>query len=420
MSRLNLAPDAAPEQAEVILDKTQELQEQLTKHREFSVRIRGMERDAERFAADVAALVGRLAPDLGLDGHPPDAQARALSSRLRDARARQQEHAALSRQRDDESQRLREAESRRDAARVRLDWLCREAGVDSPDALPEAGRRSAERARFEDALRDCEDQLRALGGGLDAARFAAEAEAADPDRLGPDIALLDAEIDAFQKERESANQAIGAELAELRRMDGDDRAAAAAETVQTTLARLQADVGRYATLKIAAEVLQRGIERYREKNQGPILARAGVLFAELTGGSFARLQIDDDGDGAVLKGVRPDCKLAGVDAMSTGTHDQLYLALRLASLESWLRIHEPIPFVVDDILLNFDDRRSLAALGALASLSHHTQVLFFTHHRHLADLASAHLPADVLFVHELPGGTADASQEVVSAGGISK
>ena len=89
--------------------------------------------------------------------------------------------------------------------------------------------------------------------------------------------------------------------------------------------------------------------------------------------------------------------------MSNGSHDQLYLALRLASLESWLQAHEPIPFVVDDILLNFDDARVPGRSAALAELSRHTQVLFFTHHRHLVELAAAHLPADVLFVHDLPG-----------------
>ncbi len=128
------------------------------------------------------------------------------------------------------------------------------------------------------------------------------------------------------------------------------------------------------------------------------------LFAGLTGGSFARLQIDDDGDGrSVLKGVRPDGRLVGVEGMSDGSHDQLYLALRLASLESWLRSHEPVPFVVDDILLNFDDLRATAALGALAELSRRTQVLFFTHHRHIINLARTHLPPEVFFVHELPG-----------------
>ena len=60
------------------------------------------------------------------------------------------------------------------------------------------------------------------------------------------------------------------------------------------LARLQGDVARFATLKLATVVMRRGIERYREKNQGPILARASVLFAGLTDGSFTRLQIDDD------------------------------------------------------------------------------------------------------------------------------
>jgi len=150
--------------------------------------------------------------------------------------------------------------------------------------------------------------------------------------------------------------------------------------------------------------LNRGIERYRDKNQGPILARAGVLFTALTAGSFAQLQIDDDGNGrAVLKGVRPDGRLVGVEGMSDGSHDQLYLALRLASLESWLQSHEPVPFVVDDILLNFDDRRATAALGALAELSRRTQVLFFTHHRHIIDLAHTHLPPDLVFTHELPG-----------------
>ena len=188
------------------------------------------------------------------------------------------------------------------------------------------------------------------------------------------------------------------------RMDGSDRAAESAEHAQTLLAQLQGDVARYATLKLAAAVMHRGIERYREKNQGPILARASVLFAGLTGGSFARLQIDDDGNGrSVLKGARPDGRLVSVEGMSDGSHDQLYLALRLASLESWLQAHEAVPFVVDDILLNFDDLRATAALGALAELSRRTQVLFFTHHRHIIDLASRHLPREVVFVHELPG-----------------
>jgi len=90
-----------------------------------------------------------------------------------------------------------------------------------------------------------------------------------------------------------------------------------------------------------------------------------------------------------------------VEGMSDGTADQLYLALRLASLEKYMENSEPLPFVVDDILIRFDDERSAAALQVLAQLANRTQVIFFTHHRHLAELAEASIESSVLFEHVL-------------------
>lgn len=139
------------------------------------------------------------------------------------------------------------------------------------------------------------------------------------------------------------------------------------------------------------------------------------MFATLTSGSFTRLTIDDDDGSLVLKGIRPDGRLVGVKGMSDGSHNQLYLALRLASLESWLQAHEPIPFIVDDILLTFDNQRASAALVVLAELSRKTQVLFFTHHRHLVDLARSHVPDDLVFIHELPGASTPQSFDGISS-----
>jgi hypothetical protein len=60
-----------------------------------------------------------------------------------------------------------------------------------------------------------------------------------------------------------------------------------------------------------------------------------------------------------------------------------------------------MPLVLDDLLVNFDDRRARAALEVLGEFSHKTQVLFFTHHEHLIDLARQALTPDTLFVHQL-------------------
>ena len=84
----------------------------------------------------------------------------------------------------------------------------------------------------------------------------------------------------------------------------------------------------------------------------------------------------------------------GVEGMSDGTQDQLYLALRLASIERYLEEKEPIPFIVDDVLINFDDHRAAAALRTLAELAEKTQVIMFTHHLSIVQMAQRELSDD--------------------------
>ncbi len=86
--------------------------------------------------------------------------------------------------------------------------------------------------------------------------------------------------------------------------------------------------------------------------------------------------------------------------MSSGTRDQLYLALRLAALEKYMKSSEPMPFIVDDILIHFDDDRSKATLAVLAELTKKTQVILFTHHSRVVEQARE-VAGGVAVVHEL-------------------
>jgi uncharacterized protein YhaN len=88
------------------------------------------------------------------------------------------------------------------------------------------------------------------------------------------------------------------------------------------------------------------------------------------------------------------------EGLSEGTADQLYLALRVAAVEQHVLTNTPVPFVADDIFVNFDDARARAGLEVLGELAEKTQVLFFTHHSHLRELAEAALGAKCQ-VHEL-------------------
>jgi uncharacterized protein YhaN len=155
-------------------------------------------------------------------------------------------------------------------------------------------------------------------------------------------------------------------------------------------------VEEYVRLRTASVVLRKAIERYHERNQGPVLDRAGHLFSQLTRGSFSGLRVEGVEGRTVLVGARQDGRTVEVSGMSDGTCDQLYFALRVASLEHYFDAHEPMPFIVDDVLLSFDDERASSALSVLNGMSAKTQVVFFTHHQHLVNLAESATQAAVM------------------------
>ncbi len=147
------------------------------------------------------------------------------------------------------------------------------------------------------------------------------------------------------------------------------------------------DIGeRWLIRQAAARLAGRAIERHRAAAQDPLIARAGELFRLATGEAFAGLGTDyDAADHPVLAAIRAGGERVRVEGLSEGARDQLFLALRLALLER--RAGEPLPFIGDDILASFDDERTRRTLRLLAEFGKGRQVVLFTHHRHVADLA---------------------------------
>ena len=78
-------------------------------------------------------------------------------------------------------------------------------------------------------------------------------------------------------------------------------------------------------------------------------------------------------------------------AVSSATRDQLYLALRLATVRTYIKQSTAVPFIADDLLVNFDEARAEAALEVLAEFGAENQVILFTHHAHIAELATRRL-----------------------------
>jgi uncharacterized protein YhaN len=396
-----LESDADPAQAVSVIEDIKDLFVKLKEAEVLRQRIEGIDRDAKAFAEKVTDLTERDAPDLS--GLPVEQAVAEFNTRLTRARKAKTQQQSLEQQGQQEQKKLRIAEDRIEKMHAQLAAMCREARCKSHEDLPAAEERSARRQQIQSQFEQLEEQLRKLSGGATLDEFIQDARSVDPDSIDPLVDQLTEEIEQLIHQKSDLDQTIGSERTELSKMDGSARAADLAEEGQGLLACLETDAEQYVRLRLASTVLSQAIERYREKNQGAILKRSANLFSRMTLGSFEGLSLEfsERGD-AVLVGVRAGGKeIVGVEGMSDGTADQLYLALRLASLEMYLERNEAIPFIVDDILIKFDDDRAVATLQVLAQLAERTQIIFFTHHQHLVELAKTHIDGDVLFEHLL-------------------
>ena len=404
MQRIGLEPNALPNQANEVLNYIKELFQKLHDADGFRKRNLGIDRDAKRFVADVQQIALEASPEL--TSLPIEELISRLTTELESARKNDAIRNQLIQQRKSAATQHQAAEQSHLGVSVQVGELCRLAGCSKHEDLQQAAELSRHRRVVMGKVEILEAQILKNTGNKSFEEFLVEVEieAENPDSIAPRIEQLERDIRQLLDSRDEAVKGIEREANALDALNKNDQVANLATECESIAATIEDQFRELAVLRTCAAVLAAGVERFREKNQDPVLLSAASHFRSMTCGAFSGLRADLDEQGkAILVGIRAQSgDSVHVSQMSDGTCDQLYLSLRLASLESWLLRHEPIPFIVDDILLNFDNHRALATLERLVELSTKTQVIFFTHHHHLVELAQQHVGTDKLIVHELP------------------
>ncbi|WP_158222505.1 YhaN family protein [Rhodopirellula sp. MGV] len=380
---------------------------QLKRDRDSTLqRIRTLDRDQQTYEQQVNSM-------LELTEHPRQDRdqaaelARSLYERLQQAQASQQEHKRVAESVHSLQNKLTKLNENLQSASSVLDQLRREAGVDTVDELPMVERSAAEKRRVQQEFENAKRQLVMLAGKTDPEAFATHVESLDQGELSEKLESLQTELKRLSTQRTEIEQQIGGLKQDRRRIDGSDRAASLNQDVQMILGRISHHAERWAKLRIASMVMRQAIDHYRRANESPVLKIACDAFSKLTLGRYSGLRPEyDDKDRWALVGVRTGSdgseQTVPVELMSDGTRDSVFLAMRLASIEHQLSSGRTFPVIVDDCLIQLDDARAAAGLKLFSELSTKTQVLMFTHHEHVLELANDVLDQDAYHPHRLP------------------
>jgi len=402
LTPLHLSPDTPPETARNVLNDLDQVLNKIDKGNGLRRRVELMQRDADLFRREVAAIVKKIAPSLANEA--AEQAVPALSNQLSQAEKDLTRTEQLQQRLHAEQQRLINAGQQVQTSQAHLQALLEQAHCDDLAALEEAEQASLHKKEVQQDLAEVEQQLLEQGEGMSLDNLAETAATVDIDQLPGQLQSCTEQIKELEQERSSIDQSIGELRTLLKQMDGNAIAAQAADEAQLALAEVENLSTRYMQVHLAASVLRKSIDRYREQNQAPLVKRASDLFQRLTLNRFCGLKTDYSGnnDQPILVGLRTQDNVhIPTSGMSDGTRDQLYLALRLASIERYIDKNAPIPLILDDILINFDDDRSKVTIEILGELSQQTQILFLTHHSRLVELAQAVVSDNSLIMHKL-------------------
>ena len=154
--------------------------------------------------------------------------------------------------------------------------------------------------------------------------------------------------------------------------DCKDRAAALKHIISDN-ERIRQDI---TAIELAQETMQELSMSIRDSFGLYLNKTASDLISGITGGRYASMSIDEN----LRAFLNTKRKLVPLEQVSSGTADQIYLALRLAAAKFIQGNEDRMPLIFDDSFVLYDDERLATALKWLPT-AYQGQIIIFTCHK---------------------------------------
>lgn len=266
--------------------------------------------------------------------------------------------------------------------------LLEAAGVSSTQELEAKIATHKEHMELSRTAREVEERAKALLSGRNTSEIRveiAELSSSMGSAPVPGLEVSDRDYETMREAQEAARQRLNQAEVELARLENGIRlrseAGRPSAVIEEDLSRLRAldeELSReHAALVLAHDVLKELSAGVRREFAPALNKRVGEILGRITMGRYTQIMVSPDLEMSV---IHPETGVqTQVDALSGGTLDQCYFALRVAIAEAVTRKDES-PFFLDDSFVQYDDRRLEGVLAILGALSNRHQMLVFSCH----------------------------------------
>jgi uncharacterized protein YhaN len=201
--------------------------------------------------------------------------------------------------------------------------------------------------------------------------------------LEQELAEVLSRLGRAHEEQNQVNQEIGQFRGETAQLASREDLVRLHNELESKKEQLTHGAHEWATLALALDMLNQAKMRYEKNRQPQVFQAAGRMFSKITDGNYQGVEkpLESDefrivqGSGGFISPVQ----------LSRGTREQLYLSMRFGLIEDYETRAEPLPIVMDDVFVNFDDTRRKHVLDILRDFARDRQVIILSCHEHLVE-----------------------------------
>lgn len=378
-----LPDDWTPSVALEAVQQLERLQQSAVRIQELAEQRQHHEQSLDDFRTAVQQICQQAAPDL-IDSAPL-ATIRSLDSSIRSTRSAQQEQDALTREQRLVKQQQTDTSEQITQLTAARTQLLADAKVSSEDEFYRLAADAQKYADLQQQIDQLQANLQTLLAVDNQTDLSDQLQSTSLDELKAQQQEVASEISTTDQRFKTSVESAAVLARELAEFEQEGRYQELTAEVESLHAELAAAVDQWAPLVLMEALMDKALRSFEENHQPAMVASVSDLFRRLTHDRYASIRRRIDG-GQQLTVVDRDGQEKSPNELSTGTREQLYLAIRLAFVLHYCESHEPLPIVMDDVLVNFDRQRARETLAVLNELSDRVQILFLTCHDHMLDL----------------------------------
>ena len=366
--------------------RIQEVRELHTQWRNAAPEAEGLKRMFDGMQKRVQQLGSQIAPTANLAYNRPLEVLTGWEQQLKTHERDRNERERLNKESDSLSRDSIAEQHKVEAAEVQRGAILARAGVMTRDELLTQLDWQKKRGELETRLSSSQDQLNEIAMAEKEMGIVEEDLIHfDPRRGKETIRTLEGEQADVKSRLKAHHEELGSLKQEIKLLENGRES----QIRYFQKAHVASDIYRSAeewfSLRIEEEAVTEMRRRFEKENISGTLTTASSYLHRISSGRYHRIWAPlgedficvDDEYGRTFR----------VEQLSGGTREQLFLAIRFALVREFARRGIELPVVMDDLFVNFDEERTIAAVECLAEVaSEGQQILFFTCHQHLAEL----------------------------------